>query len=106
MVGDPQLEASFSASAKVTRGVDGAGLGSSCCTEDFSFDCCGSMMNVSRRDAGVLNVRNSVVGEIVGFAGVALLAGTRLPFRLARARGSIDLRRRLPPRGTRDVSMA
>ena len=105
MFGDPQAEASFSASARVTRGVDGAGIGSSPCTEDISCGFCGSMMNVSRRDAGVLNVRNSVVGEVV-FAGVALFAGTRLPFRLARARGSIDLRRRLPPRGTREVSMA
>ena len=105
MFGDPQADSSFSASAKVTQGVDGAGLGSPSCAED-SCDCCGSMMNVSRRDAGVLNVRNSIVGETVGFTGVALLTGTRLPFRLARARGSIDLRRRLPPRGTKDVSMA
>lgn len=67
-----------------------------------------SIMKVSRREAGVLKVRNSFVGEIsAGFSGVpAVPAGTRLPFKLASARGSIDLRRRLPPRGTRDVSIA
>lgn len=53
-------------------------------------------------------VRNSCVGEmsLLGsiFGGVS--AGIRLPLRLERARGSIDLRRLWPPRGIREVSTA
>ena len=44
------------------------------------------------------------MGEISVLAGVS--AGMRLPFKLARARGSMDLRRREPPRGMMDVSTA
>ena len=69
-----------------------------------------SMMNVSLREAGVSKVRNSFVGDISfagkTFAGVSVPAVIRLPFMLASARGSIDLRRREPPRGNIDVSMA
>lgn len=65
-------------------------------------------MKVSRRETGVSKVRNSLVGETLLmaaiFAGVS--AGIRLPLRLERARGSIDLRRLWPPRGIREVSMA
>lgn len=74
-----------------------------------------SMMNVSRREAGVLNGMKSasaaaaaaavcLMGDTGGFAGVS--AGMRFPFRFKSARGSIDLRRLWPPRGTRDVSTA
>lgn len=76
-----------------------------------------SMMNVSRREAGVLNGMKSnsaaaaaavvcLLGDTLAvvFAGVS--AGMRFPFRFKRARGSIDLRRLWPPRGTRDVSTA
>ena len=71
---------------------------------------CRSMMNVSLRETGVSKVRNSFVGDISisgeTLAGVSMVAGIKLPFMLASARGSIDLRRREPPRGTIDVSMA
>lgn len=85
-------------------GVAGATVGSS------SRAICRSMMNVSLREAGVSKVRNSVVGDISFseeiLAGVSMLAVIRMPFILASARGSIDLRRREPPRGIMDVSMA
>ncbi len=72
-----------------------------------------SMMNVSRREAGVLNGMKSaaaatvcLLGETLtgGLAGIS--AGMRFPFRFKSARGSIDLRRLWPPRGMRDVSTA
>ena len=65
-------------------------------------------MKESRREAGVLNVRNSFVGEVSAAAAAlaGVCRGTRLPFRLASMRGSIDLRRRWPPRGIRDMSTA
>lgn len=77
-----------------------------------------SMMNVSRREAGVLNGTNSASAAAAAAAAVSLLgdtlagvfagasAGMRFPFRFKRARGSIDLRRLWPPRGMRDVSTA
>ena len=78
--------------------------------DSCSCGVCRSMMNVSLREAGVSKVRNSCVGDISvsgeTLAGVSMLAGIRLPFILASARGSIDLRRREPPRGIIDVSMA
>ena len=68
---------------------------------------CG-IIKVSRRETGVSKVRNSLVADMVldgaSFAGVS--AGIKLPLRLERARGSIDLRRLWPPRGTREVSIA
>ena len=104
---------SYSELANVTCGVDGAGAAmlTSVDVAAGSGSVAGelrSMMKVSRREAGVAKVINSFVGETATFAaGVSLgVAGTRLPFRFARARGSIDLRRRLPPRGIRVVSMA
>lgn len=79
---------------------------------DWSGGCgvCRAIMNVSLREVGVSKVRNSFVGDI-SFSGeilgrVPTSAGIRLPFMLASARGSIDLRRREPPRGIMDVSMA
>lgn len=72
-----------------------------------------SMMNVSRRDAGVLNGMKSAAVATVCLLGDALSgvlagisAGMRFPFRFKSARGSIDLRRLWPPRGMRDVSTA
>jgi hypothetical protein len=58
------------------------------------------MMKVSRREAGELNVRNSFVGEKLALpaGAVSLVIGEshwmRFPLTLARARGSMDLRRR------------
>ena len=102
-MGEPHAELSSSISSFAVEAATGVAGAS-------DWDCCGSMTKVSRREAGVSKVRNSFVGEIsLGagvLAGVSLLAGTRLPFRLASIRGSIDLRRRLPPRGMIEVSMA
>ena len=77
-------------------------------------------MNVSRLFFGVSKVRNSSVGDICGSdAGadarvlkdglpkvVVECAGIRAPARFATALGSIDLRRRDPPRGISEVSIA
>ena len=52
------------------------------------------MMKVSRREAGVSKVKNSLVGETSGAGLEGVSASTRLPLLLARLRGSIDLRRR------------
>lgn len=72
-----------------------------------------SMMNVSRREAGVLNGTKSAAAAIVCLLGETLngvlagvSAGMRFPFRFKSARGSIDLRRLWPPRGMRDMSTA
>ena len=51
------------------------------------------MTKVSRREAGVSNVRNSLVGERDAGGLGACSAGMRLPLRLDSTRGSIDLRR-------------
>lgn len=60
----------------------------------------------TRRGVGESKIRNSLVGErAVGFLegeGV----GMRVPLRLESARGSIDLRRRVLPRGTEERSTA
>ena len=106
MVGDPHAEpsSSISSCADAGTGVAGAIVGACSC------ESCRSMMNVSLREAGVSKVRNSFVGDISfggeTLAGVSMLAGIKFPFMLASARGSIDLRRREPPRGIIDVSMA
>lgn len=77
-------------------------------------------MNVSRLLFGVSKVRNSFVGDICGpdsgtgarafrgefLEGAVEGVGTRVPARFANALGSIDLRRREPPRGTSEVSIA
>lgn len=71
-----------------------------------------SMMNVSRREAGVLNGMKSaaaivcLLGETLSGVLAGISAGMRLPFTFKSARGSIDLRRLWPPRGMRDVSTA
>lgn len=73
-----------------------------------------SMMNVSRREAGVLNGMKSVaaaatvclLGDTLSAVLAGISAGMRFPFRFKSARGSIDLRRLWPPRGMRDVSTA
>lgn len=73
-----------------------------------------SMMNVSRREAGVLNGMKSaaapatvcLLGETLSGVLAGISAGMRFPFRFKSARGSIDLRRLWPPRGMRDVSTA
>lgn len=73
-----------------------------------------SMMNVSRREAGVLNGMKSaaaaatvcLLGETLNGVLAGVSAGMRFPFRFKRARGSIDLRRLWPPRGMRDMSTA
>ncbi len=107
-MGEPHEEPlSSTLSSAVTSGVEGtSGVSGNGSDADIST---GSRTKVSRREAGVLKVRNSFVGERSAagvLAGVSLQAGTRLPPRLARARGSIDLRRRWPPRGIKDVSIA
>ena len=96
MVGEPCDDFSPSAAPKMVVGVVKRGL------------CACPIMNVSRREAGVSKVRNSLVGEIVlgGRSLRSVSAGTRFPLRLERARGSMDLRRLRPPRGTREVSTA
>ena len=53
-------------------------------------------------DDGLLGVS---IGPAAATA-AASAAGMRFPFTLASARGSIDLRRRWPPRGIIDVSTA
>src|SRR5438552_3460686 len=70
------------------------------------------------RLTGLERLRNSFVGDtllVEAFAGVASVPeldddvtdpATSVPLIFASARGSIDLRRRWPPRGTRDVSIA
>lgn len=74
-----------------------------------------SMMNVSRREAGVLNGMKSaaaaaaivcLLGETFSGVLAGISAGMRFPFTFKSARGSIDLRRLWPPRGMRDVSTA
>ncbi len=66
--------------------------------------CC--MMKVSRREAGVSKGTKSLLGDKLDGVLAGVSAGTRFPFRLKRARGSIDLRLLWPPRGTSDVSTA
>jgi len=94
VVGEPSDgESLYSNLAWTEAGVSGPGEGI-------------RMAKDARREAGELNVRNSFVGEssTVLFAGVS--AGTRLPLMFDSARGSIDLRRRWPPRGTIEMSTA
>ena len=80
-------------------------------------------IKVSRLLLGVSKVRNSLVGDICGCCGAEAgakarrgeipedvvfeaAAGTSVPAKFANILGSIDLRRREPPRGMRQVSMA
>jgi hypothetical protein len=92
VAGEPQDSGSPSAAGTAIAGVRGTGVAGTEMAKDW------------RRE---LRLRNSLLGdmsEAAGFAGVS--AGTRLPFKLKRLRGSMDLRRLCPPLGMDDVSTA